>query len=132
MSDNTATKKRFTVIEEAAGYKRIRCQAQCKGVNAEGGPALETAILVNINIARKEPPLVENLMITSVPVQCPHNTGSNKDRCKASHPEQNKIGEGIACPFSFDYPYVTEASQDWQPPEEIKDAMYSLLKGGNP
>lgn len=40
-------------------------------------------------------------MISSI-VKCKYNTGGHGQRCKASHPDTDKVGEGIICPYSFD------------------------------
>jgi len=60
-------------------------------------------------------------------VNCIHNTGGHGDRCKASHPDKDKFGKRIWCPYSFDFPYVLESNQDWQAPEELKVAVEEMI-----
>jgi len=75
----------------------------CFGRNSEGKNALSTA--VNFNLVITRPP--EDSQCVSISAEsCPHNTGSGKQRCKASYaPGIDKIGEGIICPYTLDIPY---------------------------
>lgn len=40
----------------------------------------------------------------SLSVECPHNTGGHGQRCKASHPGIDKVGEGVGCIYRLDIP----------------------------
>lgn len=95
----------------------------CKGRDMEGKEALEEGIPVVISIRPRKPPIVLNAEIVVEPVRCPYNTGGHGQRCKASHPGQDKVGNGVFCPFSFDYPYVLEGNPYWGPPEIIAEAF---------
>ncbi len=78
----------------------------CKGRNEVGDEVLDTPVSVNIEI-HKGP---GSNMISSN-VECPYNTGGHGQRCKASHPQVDKIGEGVGCPYSFDIPYALEVKK---------------------
>lgn len=41
-------------------------------------------------------------------VKCPYNTGGHGQRCKASHPEVDKVGDGVLCPYALDIPYYAD------------------------
>lgn len=47
-------------------------------------------------------------------VTCPYNTGAHGERCKASHPEVDKEGEGVTCPYALDIPYTLEWGLGWK------------------
>lgn len=55
----------------------------------------------------------------STSVDCRFNTGGHGQRCKASHPHIDKIGNGVSCPFSFDYPSAAE-NPKWRIPPGFK------------
>jgi hypothetical protein len=61
-------------------------------------------------------------------VKCPHNTGGHGQRCMASHPWTEKEGDGVFCPFAFDYPYVLEVI-GWKMPEELREAVEAVMLG---
>ncbi len=44
----------------------------------------------------------------SLNVQCRYNTGSHGQRCKASHPNEDKVGDGVFCPYAIDLPYAPD------------------------
>lgn len=41
-------------------------------------------------------------------VDCPHNTGSHGHRCKASHPDRDKVDRDTFCPYAVDLPYAMD------------------------
>lgn len=89
---------------------------QCRGYDDRGRPALEIPVSATIDIHRS--PGCDSIGVG--PKACPHNTGGHGQRCKASHPPGvDKVGEGVLCPFAFDWPYVTEYDRRWAPPIEI-------------
>lgn len=90
---------------------------QCRGYNERGEPSLDSPVSAVIDIHRS--PGCDSISVG--PESCPHNTGGHGQRCKASHPPGvDKVGDGVTCPFSFDWPYVTEFyGKRWAPPLEI-------------
>lgn len=76
---------------------------ECKGRDNLGNDVLEKPVEVTVHI-HKSP----GSNTISSEVKCRYNTGSHGQRCKASHPEVDKVGEGIGCPYSFDIPYALE------------------------
>lgn len=98
--------------------QKIVC-IQCRGRGPSGEVVLDKPVSVNVSLSQPEP----ERMISVGPMDCPYNTGGHGQRCKASHPDQDKVGEGVICPFSFDYPYVLEFKPDWTAPAELTAAM---------
>ncbi len=94
-------------------------QLGCKGRGFRGEEVLKQEQLVNINLHRSP----GSTSVSVTPTDCPHNTGSHAQRCKAAHPETDKIGNGISCPYSFDYPYAQENSLGWKPPTALMEAL---------
>ena len=88
----------FTKYQEHVFY------VKCGGRNAEGRSVLKQPICVKIKISRR----VRSSMISSDANDCPYNCGGHGGRCKASHPDKEKVGNGITCPYSFDAPYCFE------------------------
>lgn len=43
-------------------------------------------------------------------VTCPHIAGSHSHRCTASHPGEDKVGNGVICPFAFDLPHAIDCA----------------------
>ncbi|MFC1640985.1 hypothetical protein ACFL2D_02975 [Patescibacteria group bacterium] len=82
--------------------KRCNIQFTCGGRNERGQSALQEQITVTLRVS-----LFGTSMI-SLDVDCPHNTGGHGERCKASHPEQDKVGSGITCPYTIDLPYAID------------------------
>ena len=76
---------------------------ECKGRNDVGEEVLNNAINVEVNIGKRP----GSSTISSY-VECEYNTGGHGQRCKASHSEKDKVGEGVVCPYSFDIPYALE------------------------
>jgi hypothetical protein len=79
---------------------------ECKGRNNVGDEVLDTPVGVKIEI-HKSP---GSSMISSN-VECLYNAGGHGQRCKASHPEVDKVKEGVGCPYSFDIPYAFETNK---------------------
>ena len=67
----------------------------CSGRDAEGQEILVTPVSARVKVR-----LLEDGKTIDVGVECPHNTGGHGERCKASHPGQDKVGEGIRCPYA--------------------------------
>lgn len=91
----------------------------CHGRDADGNAVLERPVYVKVTL-RQSPGVTKSV---SCNVECPYNTGGHGQRCKASHPEQDKVGEGVFCPYSFDFPYVLECDNTWTPPKELIEAV---------
>ncbi|MAH03421.1 hypothetical protein CMI39_01395 [Candidatus Pacearchaeota archaeon] len=78
---------------------------ECKGRDKLGNEVLDNPVNVEVEI-HKSP---GNNMISSDVGECVYNTGGHGERCKASHPNVDKVGEeSVGCPYSFDIPYVLE------------------------
>lgn len=97
----------------------------CRGRTWTGEPALAEPVEANVRLGRD--------MGWSMPacccyVSCPHNTGGNGQGCGASHPSSDKEGEGVLCPFAFDYPYALK-SIGWKMPEELREAVEAVMLG---
>ena len=78
----------------------------CKGRNSARKELLAEAVRVDIH-AR----LQENEKSIAMHVNCPHNTGGHGQRCKASHPGQDKVGEGVHCAYSLDLPHAMDVAK---------------------
>lgn len=74
------------------------CNVQCYGCDQNGQLALEEPMNAQVKIYKT--PDSEYLISTTV--KCSYNTGAHGQRCRASHPETDKAGEGVSCPFSFE------------------------------
>ncbi|MBR9705816.1 hypothetical protein GOV14_02155 [Candidatus Pacearchaeota archaeon] len=77
-------------------------KVKCKGRDEQRNEVLEEAVKVTVNVT----PSGESILSSSV--ECQYNTGSHGQRCKASHPEVDKQGKGIICPYSIDIPYAID------------------------
>jgi len=75
---------------------------RCKGRDEERKEVLDKPVDVKVNISK-----IADRYI-SFDVDCPYNTGAHGQRCKASHPGVDKIGEGITCAYSLDLPYAID------------------------
>jgi hypothetical protein len=93
----------------------------CRGCGADDSFALSTPVEVLVKLEKY------GALIMSAPDNCPHNAGKLGQRCKASHPDQEKVGDGVLCRFSFDYPDACQSAH-WQVPPEVKDAISELDK----
>jgi|GEM_PF-3429671 hypothetical protein len=75
----------------------------CKGRGFDLKEVLEKSINVEVSVRRNE-----NGKSISMSVKCPHNTGGHGQRCKASHPEVDKVGKGVLCAFAVDLPHASD------------------------
>ncbi|HLC81273.1 MAG TPA: hypothetical protein VJH68_01325 [Candidatus Nanoarchaeia archaeon] len=95
------------------GYVTQTYPIECKGRNEVGDEVLDTPVSVKVEIHKSS----GSNMISSN-AECPYNTGGHGQRCKASHPDVDKIGEGVGCPYNFDIPYALETNKDFPRPSE--------------
>ncbi|MBS3107835.1 hypothetical protein J4468_02860 [Candidatus Woesearchaeota archaeon] len=79
---------------------------ECKGRNEVGDEVLDTPVSVKVKIDKS---MGSNMISSNV--ECPYNTGGHGQRCKASHPQVDKVGKGVGCPYSFDIPYALEVKK---------------------
>lgn len=77
---------------------------RCKGRDFHQQEVLEEAVKVKLKVYQHP----DSNMISGM-VDCKYNTGGHRQRCKASHPEVDKVGDGVSCPYSFDIPYAIDA-----------------------
>lgn len=96
-------------------------EIMCNGRGPNGEGVLEKPINVVIELSR--PYLRKPNDIEVVPKDCPFLTGGHCQRCKASHPDKDKVGTGVLCPYSFNWPYVLENNLDWKIPTELISIM---------
>ena len=89
--------------KEIQGYVEQTYSIECKGRNEKGQEVLSSPVEVNVKILKT----AHSNDLSSL-VECPYNTGSHGQRCKASHPYVDKVGDGVPCPYSFDIPYAFE------------------------
>lgn len=75
---------------------------RCRGRNKEGSVVLK--------IPEKVKVLVSSLGDDAIQcsVDCRFNTGGHGQRCKASHPDINKVGDGVGCPYRLLIPFVMD------------------------
>ena len=92
--------------KEIDKYVKQTYPIKCKGRNEIGDEVLNNSTKVEIEIHKRP----GSNTISSY-VNCPYNTGGHGQRCKASHPHVDKVGEGVICPYSFDIPYALETSK---------------------
>ena len=97
---------------------------QCFGQNCNGLGTLDKPVEASVKCY--QPPGVTDSFFTMV--ACKYNTGGHGQRCKSSHPAgADKIGDGVLCPYAFDYPHVIEfferTGKTWQMPSEIERAI---------
>lgn len=104
-------------------YRESLVPIQCYGRGPNGRPTLGTPLPLTIKMHRS--PGCQSVSVG--PQNCPHNTGGHGQRCKASHPGHEKLGDGVDCPYSFDYPYATEFP-GWKLPSELKAALEDISK----
>lgn len=76
---------------------------ECNGRDRKGGGVLTTPVQVRVTVSRSS-----GTNVLESQVECPYNAGGHGQRCKASHPEQDKVGEGIACAYAFTIPHVID------------------------
>jgi len=74
---------------------------RCRGRDDRSDEVLDDSVKARIIISKRR-----RSNDISINVDCPYNTGSHGQRCKASHLNIDKIGEGVLCPYSVDLPYA--------------------------
>jgi hypothetical protein len=74
----------------------------CKGRGPKAREVLEEAVRIEVTISE-----IGDSSI-SLSVECPYNTGSHRQRCKASHPEVDKKGKGVHCAYAMNIPYAPD------------------------
>lgn len=77
---------------------------QCLGRNTNGNTVFKQPIAVKVLVQQG----CGDEKNISLSVECPYNTGGHGQRCKASHPHTDKVGNGVFCPYSVDIPYATD------------------------
>jgi hypothetical protein len=76
---------------------------KCSGRDVHGKEVLTKPVEVKVKVYKN----FRSNTISGM-VNCPYNVGGHGQRCKASHPDVDKVGEGIGCPYSFDIPSALE------------------------
>lgn len=99
----------------------MRIMVKCSGRNLVGEPVLDEPIDVQVTLYKSGGDCCCS-------VECPHNTGGHGQRCMASHPWTEKEGDGVLCPFAFDYPYVLK-DLGWKMPQELREAVEAVMLG---
>lgn len=102
-------------------YVKQEFQIECKGRDKSGKEVLPHPVLIYLQIYQSP----GSNTISSDTSHCIYNTGAHGQRCRASHPDVDKIGEGVECPYSFDIPHalekqVTEVKKKSKPYIELK------------
>ena len=87
---------------------------RCGGRGPTGVEVFSPQIDVTIEVSKKRGIDYVNVQ----PKNCCHSVDDHAQRCKASHPDQDRVGDGVLCPFSFDYPHAT-AIPGWKTPSEL-------------
>ncbi len=77
---------------------------ECYGRDEKGNEVLEEPVEIELEICQG----AGTIKGISGDVKCEYNTGGHHQRCKASHPDVDKVGDGVTCPFSFDLPYASD------------------------
>lgn len=80
------------------------CFVECKGRNEHVLEVLAEPVRVKVTVLHEG-----NRISTSV--ECPYNTGSHGYRCKASHPDHDKVGIGVRCAYTVDLPLVLDITK---------------------
>lgn len=92
-----------TAEKETAGCEFI---ISCYGRDFSGSPALRKPVTVKVCVTQPGEAII------SLDVVCQYNTGGHGQRCKASHPNIDKVGDGVSCPYSADIPYAFDKKID--------------------
>jgi hypothetical protein len=92
----------------ATKYIEQNFPIECFGRGKGREEVLKTPVHVKVKIYQV---IGDEKNISSQVLECPHNTGSHGQRCKASHPYVDKIDEGITCPYSFDIPFAIDSKK---------------------
>ena len=77
---------------------------KCFGRSRPGVECLEEPVDAKVKVRQ----VYENIHMD---VECPHNTGGHGQRCCASHPGKDKVGDGVYCPYSIDVPYCNDVEE---------------------
>ena len=88
----------------AKDFVEQRFPIQCRGRDRHGNEVLKKPVAVTV-VAHQHSGDFQNIHLD---VECPYITGGHGQRCKASHPNTDKVGEGVGCPYSVDIPYALE------------------------
>lgn len=99
----------------------------CRGRGVAGTKVFSSPVDVRVKLIKQGPPITKSEMISTT-VTCPFIAGGHGQRCMASHPGQPKEGDGILCPYSFDYPYILKTDPKWHAPLEIRTAFRRLVQ----
>lgn len=83
--------------EKTAGHEFT---ISCYGRGFDGSPVLQKPVTVKVCVTQS------GKMTISLNVVCQHNTGGHGQRCKASHPNVDKVGDGVSCIYSVDIPFA--------------------------
>ena len=68
----------------------MSAKANCRGITFDEKPCFKEPIVVDL--------LVRFFHCGwDVSVECPYNTGGHGQRCMASHPGYEKLGDGVPC-----------------------------------
>jgi len=70
---------------------------ECRGRYANGRKVLTKPVEARIKIYKSP----HSELLSSL-VKCPYNTGGHGERCKAAHPNIDKKGGVVYCPYAFD------------------------------
>lgn len=97
-------------------------EIQCRGRGPGGKPVMKKPIKVTIQIQKHAG--IGTICVG--PLKCHFNTGGHGQRCWASHPGQEKVGDGVECPYAFNYPYATRNSR-WKMPRELKGTLKKMI-----
>lgn len=89
-------------------YIEQKFPIRCRGQDLLGNDVLKHPVEVTLTIYQR---YGDERGISSRVNYCPYNTGGHGQRCKASHPEIDKLivsGKVLDafCPYSFDLPYA--------------------------
>jgi hypothetical protein len=87
------------------GYLEAIFPIQCRGRDSVRKEVLTEAVQVEICVSKSAG---NNTSISLSVRKCPFNTGGHGQRCKASHPAVDKVGEGIFCAYAVDIPYTVD------------------------
>lgn len=68
----------------------VTARVNCRGVDANGKPCFKTYIVVKVTLTVYH-------CGWGASVDCPFNTGSHGQRCRASHPGRERLGKGVPC-----------------------------------
>jgi len=82
--------------------KEVTFTIPCYGRDFDGNPVLREPVMADVIVSQSTEHSI------SLNVKCVYNTGGHGQRCKASHPEVDKISEGVNCPYSADVPYALD------------------------